>query len=216
MPASTTACASPSNAQLEPGRSSASSEAASSASVGLSSAGRREGARVLEQTWARPTGEFNGIVGGYQGAGSKTVIPAQRLGEDLLPPGSGTGPHKIRGPSQSFVNAALPDCRAVSFTSTAPHRRSPSTPSRRPSRAAARRCRRSGAQHAALSAAAGRSPCQRRSRTRLAWTACWSASVSTTTASTRPNEKYNLELPQGSARWARILAALGSVADVKT
>lgn len=45
--------------------------------VGLKSAGGEKGKSVLEQIWARPTAEVNGMWGGYLGAGTKTVIPSQ-------------------------------------------------------------------------------------------------------------------------------------------
>lgn len=46
-------------------------------SVGFTQAHGEEGYSTLVQQWARPTLEINGLWGGYQGVGTKTVIPAQ-------------------------------------------------------------------------------------------------------------------------------------------
>jgi acetylornithine deacetylase/succinyl-diaminopimelate desuccinylase-like protein len=45
--------------------------------VGSSQAGGEAGYSVLERIWSRPSLDVNGIWGGYQGEGSKTVLPAK-------------------------------------------------------------------------------------------------------------------------------------------
>jgi acetylornithine deacetylase/succinyl-diaminopimelate desuccinylase-like protein len=45
--------------------------------AGVSSLGGEQGFTTLERLWIRPTAEVNGITAGYQGPGSKTIIPSQ-------------------------------------------------------------------------------------------------------------------------------------------
>lgn len=52
------------------------SEAAWGNAIGVAEPFGEAGYSTLERTWARPTCDVNGIWGGYQGKGAKTVLPA--------------------------------------------------------------------------------------------------------------------------------------------
>ena len=68
---------------------------------------------ALEQIWSRPTAEINGIIGGYTGPGTKTVIPSKasaKLTFRLVPD---QDPDKIVAGFKEFVTSRLPkDCSA--------------------------------------------------------------------------------------------------------
>ncbi|MGG8408996.1 dipeptidase [Streptomyces sp. 12297] len=66
------------------------------------------GYTTLERVWARPTAELNGIGGGYQGPGGKTIIPkgAQlKLSFRLV---SGQDPYVIEAAVKDWVAAQVP------------------------------------------------------------------------------------------------------------
>ena len=77
---------------------------------------------VLEQLWARPTCEINGMIGGYTGDGFKTVIPARASAKISFRLVSGQNPDKIRAAFRAHVEAMLPADVTVKFT---PHGGSP-------------------------------------------------------------------------------------------
>lgn len=51
-------------------------EAAYRAELGVAAVHGEAGFTTLERRWARPTCDVNGILGGYQGTGPKTIVPA--------------------------------------------------------------------------------------------------------------------------------------------
>ncbi|MFF4209824.1 dipeptidase [Streptomyces sp. NPDC001796] len=66
------------------------------------------GHTTLERIWARPTAEVNGIGGGYQGPGSKTIIPSSAMLKLSFRLVAGQDPDHIEKVVRAWVADALP------------------------------------------------------------------------------------------------------------
>lgn len=87
--------------------------------VGLSVPAGEKGRSVLEQIWARPTAEVNGIWGGYTGAGTKTVLPSKAHAKFTFRLVGKQKPDKVLKAFRAFVKERIPkDCK-VSFSPNA-------------------------------------------------------------------------------------------------
>jgi acetylornithine deacetylase/succinyl-diaminopimelate desuccinylase-like protein len=67
-----------------------------------------KGFTIVEQLWTRPTLELNGVWGGYQGEGAKTVIPSKayaKFSTRLVPHQE---PAKIAGLVEKYIRKLLP------------------------------------------------------------------------------------------------------------
>jgi acetylornithine deacetylase/succinyl-diaminopimelate desuccinylase-like protein len=99
--------------------------------VGLSVPAGERGRSALEMVWSRPTCEINGMGGGYQGPGFKTVIPSVASAKISFRLVFDQDPHAVRRNFREFVRARVPaDChvefiehgsgRAIRFPIDAP------------------------------------------------------------------------------------------------
>ena len=84
--------------------------------VGLGLPAGEEGRTGLEMIWSRPTCEVNGISGGYEGDGFKTVLPSKATAKISFRLVSGQDPHKIRENFRAYVQSQLPEDCTVEFT----------------------------------------------------------------------------------------------------
>ncbi|WP_407048103.1 M20/M25/M40 family metallo-hydrolase [Methyloraptor flagellatus] len=176
---------------------------------GLSTPAGEQGRSVLEQLWARPTCEFNGITGGYTGEGFKTVLPAKATVKVSFRLVGDQDPAKIRASFRAFVEARLPKDAKASFH---PHGGSPglALPFDSPWLATAKAALTAEwGVPAVLIGGGGSIPVVGRFKTMLGMDTALVGFGLDDDRIHSPNEKYDLTSFHGGIRsWARILDAL--------
>ncbi len=76
--------------------------------IGATPGAIEPGVRLLESLWLRPTIEVNGITGGYQGVGGKTVIPATASAKVTCRLGPGQEPRRAGDAVEAHLRAQCP------------------------------------------------------------------------------------------------------------
>ncbi len=179
------------------------------ADVGLSLPAGEAGRSVLEQIWARPTLEVNGIVGGYTKPGFKTVIPSQASAKVSFRLVGDQDPAKIAEAFRHYVAARIPaDCK-VEFISHggSPGRRLPLDGPWLPK--AAKALTDEWGQEPALMGGGGSIPVVGDFQEVLGVHSVMVGFALDDDRIHSPNEKYDLaSYHRGIRSWARILAAL--------
>jgi acetylornithine deacetylase/succinyl-diaminopimelate desuccinylase-like protein len=91
-------------------------EAAFFAEIGARPGAMEPGVLLLESLWFRPTLEINGIAGGYDGPGGKTVIPSTARAKITCRLGPGQDPASVGAAVAAHLRAACPDWAELTIT----------------------------------------------------------------------------------------------------
>ena len=76
--------------------------------LGLPEATGEKGYSTLERLWARPTLDVNGMLGGFTGEGSKTVIPSKAMAKVSMRLVPNQDPEKIARSFEDYVRSLAP------------------------------------------------------------------------------------------------------------
>lgn len=181
--------------------------------IGLQIPAGEAGRSILEQVWARPSCEINGLTGGYTGEGFKTVIPAQAMAKISFRLVEGQDPERIRDAFKAHVRARVPDDCSVEFTdfglapATVMPLDSPFLQRTLQALSTEWNC------EAALAGTGGSIPIIGEFKRRLGCDALLVGFARFDNRIHSPNEKYDLlSFHKGIRSWVRILAALNGAA----
>lgn len=179
--------------------------------VGLSVPAGEKGVGVLEQSWARPTAEINGIWGGYTGEGFKTVIPAEAHAKVSFRLVGDQDPDLIWAAFETHVRSHLPaDCSAE--FNVRGGSRAISLASDSPPLAATRAALDAEWGKSALLASGGSIPVVNSIRSILGMDSVMVGFALNDDNIHSPNEKYDLNsFHKGIRSWVRILGWLGAM-----
>ena len=179
------------------------------AGVGLCESAGEPDRGLLEQIWSRPTCDVNGIVGGYTGSGSKTVLPAKSSAKISFRLVGRQDPERIREQFRAFVRERLPANGHVEFLA---HGGSPALELPIASEAltrARRALRQEWEREPALVGSGGSIPIVGSFKRDLRMDSLMVGFALDDDRIHSPNEKYELtSFYKGARSWARILNAL--------
>ncbi len=179
-------------------------------SVGFTQSHGEAGYSALELQWARPTLEINGLWGGYQGAGSKTVIPSKAHCKFTCRLVGDQDPDVLRDRIRAHVEALLrPDCK-IKWDTDLEGSPAPVMNTERPEFERARKALSDEwNREAVLVGMGGSIPIAGFFKSVLGMDAMLIGYANDDDAIHSPNEKYDVEsFHKGIRSWARILAAL--------
>ncbi|TVQ52815.1 MAG: M20/M25/M40 family metallo-hydrolase [Rhodobacteraceae bacterium] len=179
--------------------------------IGLSVAAGEKGRSALEQVWSRPSAQANGMGGGYQGEGFKTVIPAVASAKVSFRLVFEQDPDMVRAAFRAFVKARVPADCTVEFTAYGASRATVfdvSAAAFRKSRAALTA---EWGKEAAFIGSGGSIPVANEIVTKLGMPVVMAGFGLADDRIHSPNEKYDLRsFHKGIRSWARILASLAA------
>jgi acetylornithine deacetylase/succinyl-diaminopimelate desuccinylase-like protein len=180
------------------------------ASIGLKSLAGEKGFSLLEQTWARPTAEVNGMWGGYTGVGTKTVLPAKASAKFTFRLVGKQNPQKILKAFHAFAKKHMPKDAKITFSGKGGGAPASEVPENNAFiRKSAAALKEEWGKEAVLMGSGGSIPIVRHFKDILGMDSVLVGFALNDDAIHSPNEKYNLtSFERGIKSWVRIIGAL--------